>query len=63
MDITESYLVKKYNEMLDTTYDFSCLFLSHYTSEQQQEIKNSGNFWLRKLADLKEDYYVFEPTS
>jgi hypothetical protein len=62
MDITESYLVKKYNEMLDTTYDFSCLFLSHYTSEQQQEIKNSGNFWLRKLADLKEDYYVSAPT-
>jgi hypothetical protein len=58
LDINESYLQKKYEEMLDTTYDFSCLFLSNYTKEQQTQIKEAGNFWLRKLTGLKEDYYV-----
>lgn len=60
-DIKESYLVKKYEEMLDQVYDFSCLFLSHYTDEQQNQIKTAGNFWLRKLTGTGSDYYTMEP--
>ena len=59
LDITDSYLRKKYDEMLDQTYDFSCLFLSHYTEDQQRQIKECGNYWLKKLAG-KEDYYLVE---
>ncbi len=57
LDINESYLRKKYDEMIDQTYDFSCLFLSHYTDDQQRQIKECGNYWLKKLAG-KEDYYA-----
>jgi hypothetical protein len=56
MDISESKLKKIYETMLDQTYDFSCLFLSHYSEEQQKQIKQAGNFWLKKLGG-KEDYY------
>lgn len=55
LDITDSYLRKKYDEMIDQTYDFSSLYMSHYTKEQQDQIKQCGNFWLKKLAG-KEDY-------
>lgn len=57
MDISESKLKKLYEEMLDKTYDFSCLFLSHYTHEQQQQIKLAGNYWIRKLTNFSENYY------
>lgn len=56
-EINERYLQKKYGEMLDQQYDFSCLFLSHYTEEQQQQIKVCGNYWLKKLAEV-EGYYA-----
>ncbi len=59
LDINESYLQKKYAEMLDQTYDFSCLSLSHYTEEQQKQIKRAGNFWMKKLGG-KEEYYSVE---
>ena len=55
-DINNNFLQKKYTEMLDQTYDFSCLFMSHYTEEQQKQIKQSGNYWLQKLAG-QSDYY------
>lgn len=60
MDIKESSLRKIYEEMLDTPYDFSSLFVSHYTEDQQKELKASGNFWLRKLTGLGKDYYAME---
>jgi hypothetical protein len=56
MDIKESFLQKKYQEMLDTQYDFSCLLLSHYTEEQQNQLKACGNYWMKKLAG--KDYYA-----
>lgn len=59
-EIKESFLVKKYEEMLDQVYDFSCLFVSHYTEDQQKQLKACGNFWLRKLAGMTEDYYAME---
>lgn len=49
-EITEPYLQKVYTDMLDQTYDFSCLFLSTYSKEQQDQIKQAGNFWLQKKA-------------
>lgn len=56
-EINERYLQKKYEEMLDQTYDFSCLFLSSYTEEQQKQIKESGNYWMKKLAAC-DPYYA-----
>lgn len=61
LDIKESYLQKKYEEMIDQTYDFSCLFLSHYTEDQQRDIKLSGNYWLKKLTGTEAYYSVGTP--
>ena len=47
-EITEEYLNKKYEEMIDKEYDFSRLFLSYYTEEQQKDIKECGNYWLNQ---------------
>jgi hypothetical protein len=55
LDINEKYLQKKYDEMIDQTYDFSPLFLSQYSEEQQKQIKESGNYWLKKLTNT--EYY------
>lgn len=58
-EIRESSLLKTYEEMLDQTYDFSCLFLSHYTEDQQRQLKACGNYWLQKLAGVQ-GYYAEE---
>ena len=50
-EITEEYLLKKYDEMIDKVYDFSCLFLSHYPTDVQNYIRNCGNFWCNKLSN------------
>jgi hypothetical protein len=54
-EINEAYLKKVYAEMLDQTYDFSCLFLSSYTEEQQGLIKQAGTYWLQKNGQA--NYY------
>ena len=46
-EITPEYLEAVYPRMLDTDYDFSCLFLSKYTPEQQAIIRECGNFWIK----------------
>lgn len=56
LDINERFLQKKYEEMLDQTYDFSCLFLSHYSEDQQKQIKECGNVWMKKLTGLAAYY-------
>jgi hypothetical protein len=50
-EITEDYLLQKYNEMIDQEYDFSKLFLSYYYYETQQYIKQCGNFWTYKFTN------------
>jgi len=50
-EINASYLNKKYTEMLDQTYDFSRLFLSFYSLEDQNKIKSNGNYWVTKLCN------------
>ena len=49
-EITKAYLRKKYEEMLNQTYDFSRLFTSFYTEQQQQQIKECSEYWLQKLS-------------
>lgn len=49
-EITQEYLEQKYTEMLDLKWDFSQLFLSSWSPEEQLLIKYRGNFWCEKLA-------------
>ncbi len=49
-EITEKYLQEKYKEMLDTEYDFSKLYLSSYTKDEQEQIKQNGNYWSNRLT-------------
>ncbi len=56
-EITPEYLEKTYTEMLDTTYNFGCLFLSKYDEETQQKIKESGNFWLKRIDATRCTWY------
>jgi hypothetical protein len=48
-EITEVYLLQKYEEMLDTEYDFSKLMLDYYDEETIKEIKKCGNFWMKNF--------------
>ena len=50
-EITAEYLLAKYNEMINEEYDFSCLFLSHYSLEQQSIIKEYGNHWINHCTN------------
>ena len=49
-EITEDYLLKKYDEMIDQEYDFSALFISSYPPHIRGQIKANSNFWMKKLA-------------
>lgn len=55
-EITEEYLENVYSNMLTTTYDFSCLFLSKYPESVQSTIRHAGNFWMERLG--KGTWYV-----
>lgn len=52
-EITEGYLNKRYEEMIDATYDFSRLFIANYTDEQQLQIRDCGNYWTERLGRRK----------
>ena len=56
-EITSDYLEQKYKEMSENTYDFSRLFLSYYSNEQQEEIRKSGNFWIEKMCGPNIEWY------
>jgi hypothetical protein len=49
-EITEEYLLKKYEEMIDVKYDYSRLFLSYYNINKQENIKKCGNYWMKKMT-------------
>ncbi len=49
-EITESYLLEKYDEMIDTVYDFSCLFIDFYPENIRNQIRFNGNYWCKKLT-------------
>jgi len=48
-EITEEYLTQKYEEMIDTSYNFNKLFLSKYNQPTQDFIRHNGNYWGQKL--------------
>ena len=50
-EITEAYLMAKYTEMLDQTFDFACLFLPFYDVATQHTIKTCGNYWMKRLTN------------
>jgi hypothetical protein len=56
-DLDQRSLERRWEAMLDTKYDFSKLFISSYSSEIQQQIKNNGNYWLKRLGACITDYY------
>ena len=49
-EITEDYLLKKWDEMLDREYDFSKLLLSAYSESDKSQIKANGNYWCSRLT-------------
>jgi len=49
-EITPAYLEKMYTEMVDKEYNFSKLFLSSYSTEEQLQIKENGNYWSYQLS-------------
>lgn len=52
-EITSEYLEKKYDEMIDKTYDFSKLFVSSYSPDIQTEIRRNSSFWTRIVEPRK----------
>lgn len=52
-EITESYLLEKYEEMIDATWDFSSLFINSWSSCEQYMIRERGNYWCNKLTGEK----------
>ena len=56
-EITTEYLEQKYKEMKDIKYDFSRLFLSYYSIEQQAEIKKCGTYWIKKICGSTTEWY------
>jgi hypothetical protein len=50
-EITEEYLLSKYDEMKDNTYDFSTLFLDFYSDDYINKIKECSNYWCQKNAN------------
>lgn len=52
-EITEDYLNAQYEKMLDQQYDFSRLFLSSYSNNEKEHIKDYGNFWIHRLTGHK----------
>lgn len=48
-EINTDYLLKKYVEFEQKTYNFSKLFLSNHTKRSQFLIKKYGNFWCNKF--------------
>jgi len=60
-EITPQYLEQKYSEMVNATYDFSRLFLSYYSIEQQEEIKKCGNYWIKRTCGQSTEWYSSTP--
>ena len=56
-EITEEYLSKKWDEMIDGDYDFSRLFLNYYSIPDQEKIKTCGNFWVKRMCN-REWYFI-----
>jgi hypothetical protein len=49
-EITEDYLNKVYEYMIDKVFDFSPIFLSFYNENLQKQIKDNSNYWMVKYT-------------
>ena len=52
-EITPEYLQKRYDEMIDKTYDFSKLFVSSYSPDIETEIRRNSSFWTLSVRTKK----------
>ena len=60
-EITPQYLEQKYSEIANAIYDFSRLFLSYYSIEQQEEIKKCGTYWIKRICGQSIEWYTLTP--
>ena len=58
-EINETYLLEKYQEMLNQEWDFSKLYMDSWSKEEQDRIKMRGNFWCMKWGN---QLWYREPT-
>ena len=49
-EISDAYLEKIYADYLEREWDFSCLFMSYYDEETQNNIKSCGNYWMNRMT-------------
>lgn len=56
-EITPEFLEKSYSEMKDQVYEFSKLFLSSYSSDDQAQIRVNGNYWSHRLTGANWYYH------
>lgn len=49
-EVNEAYLLEKYAEMIDRTWDFSRLFMNSWSCCEQYMIRERGNYWCNKLT-------------
>ena len=52
-EINELYLREKYREMIDKEWDFSNLYLSTYSDEEQTQIKSNSAYWCQTFRVRK----------
>ena len=50
-ELSETYLIHKYNEMIKLVYDFSSLLITRYPYTTCQQIKDNGNYWAKRLTN------------
>lgn len=51
-EITKEYLEKIYDEYLDKEFNFSKLFINYWPENEQQLIKQRGNYWCLKINGI-----------
>jgi hypothetical protein len=56
-EINSLYLLGKYEKMLHTQYDFSRLFYSSYSKEEQEKIRICSEHWMKKTRPNFPTFY------
>jgi hypothetical protein len=54
-EITEEYLIEKYNEIIKKDYDYNRMFITNIEETLREKTKKRGNYWMMRL--LKIPYY------
>jgi hypothetical protein len=59
-EITEEYLLEKYNELIKQEFDFSMMFLSSYDEETRYKIVSCSRYWtIKLLGELWKGYHNY----